>query len=87
MDENSGLKAHETLAPAYNNHENRQIICGGQGSLDQFRMAKIIETPVIEAMKILCSRRGAFMIWFCAAVHQPPSRGPVSIRTNNGFII
>ena len=62
MNEISGLKDHETLAPANAKYAKREIMWGGKVSLDQFRIAKMMEIAAIAGQKILCSSRGAIMI-------------------------
>jgi hypothetical protein len=62
MAENSGLKAHRTLAPASARYAKRQMMWGGRVSLDQFRMTKTTEIAARAGQKILFSRRGVIML-------------------------
>jgi hypothetical protein len=62
LSENSGLKAHRTLAPARARYAKSKMMWGGKASLDQFRMAKITEIAASAGQKILFSTRGAMML-------------------------
>jgi hypothetical protein len=80
MDENSGLKAHRTLAPANARYARRQMMWGGKVRRERFPTAKTTEIAVMAGQKIL------FSGWDAIRACSVWGKGLV-IKINNGDTI
>jgi hypothetical protein len=86
MTETSGLKAHETLAPASARYAKRQMMWGGKVRRDQFRKAKTTAIAASTGQKILFSQRGAMVACSLAAADKPVAGAAVR-NINSGDTI
>jgi hypothetical protein len=89
VDESSGLKAHNTLAPQKARYASKQITWGGRVNLtsrERFCTIKTTEIATKAGQNILFSGRGVIMLCNLAATDVPRKGG--GMRTaNNGDTI